>query len=138
MVNQNQSLPEPKITVGDKELHMSYGMFNDLMRLMGNVDDVSYILINDPMTRDLVIRRLFTEGKLTKEEDLIDSNEIDISITDISTIVAWVADHVSHFLLSTGQALRPVLEKYQSLTETEKEKNQSSKQSKSGSTDSTG
>lgn len=129
------SLPEAKLKLSDEiELHMSYGMFNDIMRIVGNVEDVTYLLINDAMTRDLIIRRLFTDnGKaITDEKELIDPHEITIAPAEISIILAWVADHVTHFLVSTGRGLQETLTKYK--TE-EKEENQSSESLKTGSED---
>lgn len=117
-------------------------MFNDVMRIMGSVDDVSYLLINDPMTRDLVIRRLFTDNNkaLTDEKELVDSHEIEVSPVDVSRILAWVADHTSHFLLSTGRELTTVMTKYKDQLpkgSQEDETNPSSEVSKTGSNGST-
>lgn len=113
---KTKSLPNPTYTVvsSGKELRMSYGMFNDIMRLIGNPQDASQLLMTDSMTRDLVIRRLYTETpkSIEKTEDLIDSFEIDILPSEIDGIVAWVADHTAHFLVSTGQAMTTVMEKY--------------------------
>lgn len=94
---------------------MSYGMFNDIMRLLGSGQDVAVLLLSDPGTRDLVIRRLFTDTNksLDKFEDLIDSFEVDILPEEMDGILAWVADHATRFLLSTGKAMKTVAEKYQ-------------------------
>lgn len=139
MDTTNLLLPEAKLTLADgKELHMTYGMFNDIMRIVGTNSDVSYVLINEPTTRDLVMRRLFTDNKkaVTDEKELIDSHEIEVSTIDVSRILAWVADHACHFLISTGQELKTTMEKYQNLLpkdEEKEEENQSSPPSKNGS-----
>ena len=131
-----ESLPSPTYTVpsNEKELRMSYGMFNDIMRLVGNPQDASQLLITDSMTRDLVIRRLFTDNKkaLDKTEDLVDSFEIDILPSEIDGIIGWVADHCAHFLLSMGHQMTTVAEKYQTQLEEANER-ASLLQSKSGS-----
>jgi len=124
------SLPEPTYTVPStsKELRMSYGMFSDIMRLVGNAQDVTMSLINDSISRDLVLRRLFTDTKkaLTSTDDLIDSFEIEILPTEIDGIIAWVADHASYFMLSTGNAMGEVLKRYQPKDPVESNENQSS------------
>ena len=111
------SLPSGTYTVPStgKELRMSYGMFNDIMRLIGNQQDVALLLLTDAGTRDLVIRRLFTENNkaIDKFDELIDSFEIPILPEEMDGILAWVADHATRFLLSTGKALGKVAEKYQ-------------------------
>lgn len=111
------SLPNPTYTVEStgQELRMSYGMFNDVMRIIGHTQDLSVVLITDPMVRDLVIRRLFTDNKkaIDKEVDLINSFDIEALPSELDGILAWVADHASHFLVSTGRTMQGVLEKYQ-------------------------
>jgi hypothetical protein len=131
------SLPSPtyKVESTGTELRMSYGMFNDIMRLIGNVQDVSGLLITDAMTRDLVIRRLFTDNKKSVEstDELISAYEIEISPSELDGILGWVADHSAHFLLSTGRSLTKVMEKYQDqLPQNQKEKNPSLSQSSDG------
>jgi hypothetical protein len=139
MANQKspESLPSPTFTVpsSGKELRMSYGMFNDIMRLVGDVQDVSTMLITDATTRDLVIRRLFTENNkaVEKTEELVDSYSIDILPSEMDGILAWVADHSAHFLLSTGRAMTTVVKKYQDqMPKDEPPKDQSSSPSKTG------
>ena len=116
-----ESLPSPTYTVPStgKELKMSYGMYNDIMRLIGNPQDATQLLIMDATTRDLVLRRLFTDNNksIQQTEELIDSFEIDILPSELDGIVAWVADHASYFLLSTGRAMNTVIEKYRGQTE---------------------
>ena len=111
------SLPSPtyKVPSTEHELRMSYGMFSDIMRLIGSTDDVGILLVSDSTTRDLVLRRLFTDNKkaVEKTEELVDSFEIDILPTELDGILAWVADHATHFLLSTGRALTEVIKGYQ-------------------------
>jgi hypothetical protein len=135
---KSESLPSPTFTVPSSghELRMSYGMFNDIMRLVGNPQDAMQLLITDSVTRDLVIRRLFTDNKksIDKVEELTDSFEIEVLPSEIDGIVGWVADHCAHFLLSTGRAMMNVETKYKSQMDEVKEKaslNQSSSGSES-------
>ena len=111
---------------------MSYGMFNDILRLVGNPADAAQLLISDSNTRDLVVRRLFTDNKKSVEkfEELIDAYEIEILPTDVAGIVGWVADHCAHFLISTGGKMQNLEKKYKDELENAKA---SSDQSKSGS-----
>lgn len=111
------SLPSGTYTVErtGTVLKMSYGMFNDIMRLIGNQQDVALLLLTDAGTRDLVIRRLFTDNKkaIDKFEELVESFDLDILPEEVDGILAWVADHATRFLLSTGKALQQVAQKYQ-------------------------
>jgi len=116
MATSPQSIPNKSIkTEADQELVMTYGMFTDIMRLIGEQEDTVSILMTDANVRDLVIRRLFTPMKKAVEnvDELINPYEIDISPLELDSIIAWVADHVMHFTISTAEKTRPVVEKYQ-------------------------
>lgn len=133
---KSESLPSPTYTIPSNgtELRMSYGMFNDIMRLIGNPQDATDMLITDAVTRDLVIRRLFTDNNkaISNVDDLIDAYSINILPTELDGILGWVADHCAHFLLSTGSAMMAMSEKYKDQLDEAKEK-VSLSQSKSGS-----
>lgn len=137
MADPKLSLPSPTFKVGstEKELRMSYGMFSDIMRLIGTTEDLAVLLVTDSSTRDLVLRRLFTETKksINGVDDLADSFDVDILPSEMDEILAWVADHASYFLVSTGKALSTVILKYQK--EEPKSETPSLESSKTGSTD---
>lgn len=109
------SLPEKIYTTeAGKELTMTYGMFNDIMRILGSTGDAVEILLDNADLRGWVIRRLFTEDKreVKNIDELINPYDIDISPLELDGIVAWVADHVMHFTMSTTEKTRPVVQKY--------------------------
>jgi hypothetical protein len=90
-------------------------MYNDIMRLIGDPQNATQLLIQDAGTRDLVIRRLYTDNNkaINEIDELIDSFEIDILPTELDSILGWVIDHVTYFLLSTGRMSAEVMSKYQ-------------------------
>jgi hypothetical protein len=111
-----QSVPNKTLTVDGTELLMSYGMFNDIMRIIGSAEEAVEYLMNDPGVRDNVIRRLFTpelRKPVENIEDLINPWDIPVSPLELDIIIAWVADHVMHFTMSTALKTRTVVEKYQ-------------------------
>jgi hypothetical protein len=109
------SIPDKVFKIGEHELTMSMGMFNDIMRILGNSQDTVELLLTDPNTRDWVIRRLFTPAlkPIDNVDDLINPYEIDISPMDLGYIIAWVTDHVMYFTTSTIEQTRPMVERYQ-------------------------
>lgn len=120
MASPQKFTPNPKMTTGDgTELFMSYGMFNDIMRILGATEDAVDLLISDSNVRDLVVRRLFTklDHALENTEELINPHDMPVSPLELDDIVAWVADHVIHFTISTAEKTRPVVERYQSRQE---------------------
>lgn len=129
----NHVIPEKSLTTEAGEvLTMTYGMFTDIMRIMGDSEDAVSILMSDNNVRDQVVRRLFTKTQkaIQSIDDLVDSFEIDVNPLEQSNIVAWVADHVMHFTVSTAEQTRPVVVKYQ-----ERLEKVSSSLSKTGSED---
>lgn len=110
------AIPNKSLTTeSGTELLMSYGMFSDIMRILGSDEDTLDILLTDETRRSYVIRRLFTDNKTPVSDisELINPYDIDVSILELDTIIAWVADHIMHFTMSTAQKTRPVVEKYQ-------------------------
>lgn len=117
MAKPQQSIPNKVLVTEDgTELLMSYGMFQDIMRLIGANEDAVDLLINDAEVRNYVICRLFTDLKRPIEtlEELINPYDIPLSPLELDSVIAWVSDHVLHFTVSTSVKTRPVLEKYQS------------------------
>jgi hypothetical protein len=116
MANSQSYIPEKEYTTSDGKVHlMSYGMFSDIMRILGKEEDTLTLLISNPNSRDLVVRRLYTEAKKAVEnaDELINAFEIPLSPIELDGLIAWVADHAMHFTMSTAEKTRPVVEKYQ-------------------------
>lgn len=113
----NAQLPSKTISFNDGEIQvkMSYGMLSEVLKILGDSEDAISILLTDPTTRDYVVRRIFTDTKepVTKEEDLISPYDIDLDPLELDTLIAWVADHVTHFTLSTANKTRAVVQKYE-------------------------
>jgi hypothetical protein len=112
----NHVIPPKTLTIESGEvLTMSYGMFTDIMRLMGDSEDAVSMLMGDSNVRDWVVRRLFTKAQkpIESADDLINPFDMDVNPLEQSNIIAWVADHVMHFTVSTAEQTRPVVVKYQ-------------------------
>jgi hypothetical protein len=107
-------IPNKSLTVGDETLLMSYGMFSEIMRIIGDPDNAVETLMSDSNTRDWVIRRLFTKTNKPVEtaEDLMNPYDIPLDPTEMDQVIAWVADHVLHFTISTAGKVKPVVERY--------------------------
>lgn len=116
MAKSPQSIPNKSFTlVSGEEIHMSYGLFSDIMRLLGNSETAVDLLLSDPSLQGFVVRRIFTVAQKPVEniDELINPYEIDMSPLELDDLLAWVADHVMHFIVSTAEKTRPVVGKYQ-------------------------
>lgn len=114
-------LPKPSrsfdITVGgdNQTITMSYGLFNEIMRVVPSPERITDLLVSDPYLRDYVIRRMLTGNKkVTSDEDLIDPFDLDIDMDRLDDLCAWVAEHVLHFFMNSAAKAAKVGEKYQS------------------------
>ena len=109
--------PTKKLTVqnGDtsQTLVMSYGMLGDVLRLSG-IQDPNNIaaMVQDIETRDLVIRRLFTDlpSRLENIDDLVNAFDLDLSPDTVDEIVVWVMEHLRDFLERQVRTAKAVFE----------------------------
>lgn len=113
----NKSLPPKNLSFKDEdiELTMSYGMLSEILKIIGDQENAVMLLMSDDNVRDYVICRLFTPTKepITEIKDLINPYEIDLDPLKIDEVVAWVADHITHFTISTARRTQAVVQKYE-------------------------
>lgn len=97
---------------------MTYGLFNEIMKVIPNPAQITDLIINDPFLRDYVIRRVLTGNKRVEtEEDLIDPFDLDLDIDDLDDLVAWIGEHVLHFFMKSAEKTAKIGERYQSTVE---------------------
>jgi hypothetical protein len=84
----------------DRDIFMSFGLLNDLTKLVSDPSEVPRILL-DPDLRDAVLKELLAErkrsGKILKE--LPDVEDIDASPEDIEKLLDWTMEHVISFFV---------------------------------------
>lgn len=94
----------------EKTIKLTYGMHQDLQRLVGDPTSLIETVTSDPYTRDYVVRRCLTPSKkiITKpEEELIPADEVPIDDPDeIDKIVQWVAGHMLYFFATSAGGLK--------------------------------
>lgn len=117
-------LPKPSrtfdLTVGGEKttLTMSYGLFNEILKVIPNPGQITDLVISDPFLRDYVVRRMLTGNKrVQKDEDLVDPFDLDIDLDELDDLVAWVAEHVLHFFMKSAEKTAKIGEKYQATAE---------------------
>lgn len=117
-------LPKPDRTFpltvnGEKiDIVMSYGLFNEIMKVIPNPGQITDLVISDPFLRDYVVRRMLTGNKrVEKDEDLVDPFELDIDLDELDGLVTWVAEHVLHFFMKSAAKTAKIGEKYQGTAE---------------------
>lgn len=97
-----------------KTITMSYGLFNEVMKAVGEPDKIQDLLVTDPYLRDYVIRRMLTGNKKVREdEDLVDPFDLDLDVRDLDDLLAWVGDHILYFFITSAAKTAKLGEKYQ-------------------------
>ena len=116
--------PKPErtfdLTVNGKPqtIAMTYGLFNEIMRVIPSPEQIADLIVTDPFLRDYVIRRMLTGNKkITSDEDLVDPFELDLDIMELDDLVSWVAEHVLHFFMKSAAKTAKIGEKYQPVVE---------------------
>jgi hypothetical protein len=82
-----------------KTLRMVYGIEMDIRRLLPDPATAMQLMLMDQFTQDYVVRRLLTDTKkmVTKVEELIPAEEVDVSTEDVENILNWVLEHLLYF-----------------------------------------
>jgi hypothetical protein len=95
-------------------IKMTYGLFNEVMVVIPNPEDIGELLITNAGLRDYIIRRMLTGNKrVTNEEDMVDAFSMDVDITDLNNLVAWVGDHILYFFMTSAAKTAELAQKYQ-------------------------
>ncbi|WP_454287261.1 hypothetical protein [Rhizobium arsenicireducens] len=94
----------------DLDLFMSYGLLNELVKLVGSPEVAPTISIDDDL-REGVLKAVLAvrkpSGKIVTP--VADIDDLDMSITDIEAVLDWSTEAVlSFFVRSLGKMVRQV------------------------------
>lgn len=127
--------PAKELTLEDSEatFRMTYVVFNDILRFVGNIDEAMVSIMTNQEVRDLIIRRMLTDNDKPIQDikDLIPSEQVSIDIFEIEDVLAWVMEHVTYFFMKTATRIQESVGKYPEMLQRMKT---SSDHSKTGST----
>lgn len=108
METEANKAPSDRLELGNRTYKMTYGMLSDLQRVVPNAEQVVLHITSDHFVRDYIIRRVLTDikGNIKSEEDLIDSEQIELSIDEIANLLEWATGHLLHFFVRQTQGLQ--------------------------------
>ncbi|MBD9544258.1 hypothetical protein IB276_32965 [Ensifer sp. ENS04] len=94
----------------DRELLMSYGLLNELAKIVGSPEVAPSISIDESLRADVLAACLAERkpsGKVVKP--VADMDDLDISIDDIEKILDWATEAVLNFFVrSLGKMVKRV------------------------------
>ena len=96
------------IEVAGKSYKMTYGLMMDLQRVIPNGEEAVVLVMTDSFIRDYIVRRVLTDkkGTVASETELILSEEIDLSMDEVNSILDWAVAHLLHFFVKSAMGLR--------------------------------
>lgn len=97
----------------EKEIKMSYGLFQDLQRVTPDPGAIVEVITMDAPARDYMIRRALTDSRkmITKEEDLIPMEDCGLDDpTEIAGLLKWISGHLLYFFATAAGDLKKVAE----------------------------
>jgi hypothetical protein len=110
-------IERPPLTVTVKQdddtehtIKLTYGLFQDLQRLIPDPAAIVQTITTDPYTRDYAVRRCMTPTKkmiTDPENELIPADEMPIDDPDeIDKILQWVVGHMLYFFATSAGGLK--------------------------------
>lgn len=101
-------------------LFMSFGLLNQLTRLMGDIDQLPMLAV-DPVLQEKVLVEIFTERDARGNPTNIPSlYEVNVSIEDIDLILNFVGDHIANFfMVAAERSQKRVLALHEKLLESQ-------------------
>lgn len=94
----------------DREILMSYGLLNELAKIVGSPEIAPSIAIDENLREEVLAACLAerkASGKVTKKID--DMDDLELSIEDAERLLDWATEHVlSFFVRSLGKMVRRV------------------------------
>lgn len=115
------SLQRPSLTYtvkleegAEKTIKLSYGLFQDLQRLVPDAALLVDTIAADPNTRDYLIRRCLTDTKkFVKDwDELADAETLGLDDPDeINGLLQWVTGHLLYFFGISAGGLKQLSER---------------------------
>lgn len=110
------SLERPPLTLtvkleeSEASIKMSYGLFNDLQRMISDPAALVETIMGDPYVRDYAVRRCLTPTKkmvTNPDEELVPVEKIGLDDpAEIDKLLQWVAGHMLYFFATSAGGLK--------------------------------
>lgn len=109
-----------ELTIGEntKTVVYTYGLSNDIQRLVPDAGAVIGDIMSQPYIRDYIVRRVLTDKKgfVEKEEDLIAPEEIDdLDPDEVAKILDWASEHLLYFFGNSAGSMSRLAKQFSAL-----------------------
>lgn len=97
------SEPNTKLTVhyddDDHELFMSYGLLNQLIRIVPDIDQIGSMYFDPDTTNKVLETVLSKRSKSGKIVEKVSVEDVDIDLENVRLILDWVGAHLTDFFI---------------------------------------
>ncbi len=113
MTDQLPDRPPLRLTVGDQQIKMTYGLEMDLRRLLPDPVSALSAVMNDPFIQDYVIKRCLSPSKkmISDFKDL-DNIEVELDADDTERLLMWAVDHILYFFAMRASSIEKAMARY--------------------------
>lgn len=96
----------------DREIFMSFGLINDLTRVV-NPDNMADINIDSDFRHSFLALLLAERSKGGKVLNQVDPYDVEMTPDEAASLIAWAQDHILDFFLRSFKNLKSTAEKHQ-------------------------
>lgn len=94
-----------------REIKMSFGLLNNLCRLVGDIDNAAMMTIDPVMRESILVELLSHRDAKGKVKEKIDLDSLDAAAGDIVDLIDWAGEHVFDFFLKGLERTRALQDK---------------------------
>ena len=108
--------PPLTYTTNGKEIRWTYGLQQDLTRMVPQVDSLMDAVMDNAYARDYLIRRVLTDHKgfvTDPDTQLILPDDVMLSPDEEIDLLEWIAGHLLYFFVTSPLRVKALAEKYE-------------------------
>lgn len=96
-----------------REVFMSMGLLNELCKLIGDVENIGNVVVDDALREGVMVSLLAERSKSGKISQKFDIDELDVDPDQVIALVGWATEWVVDFFMKSAEAAKRVMVKNQ-------------------------
>lgn len=96
-----------------REVFMSMGLLNELCKLIGDVENIGNVVVDDTLREGVMVSLLAERSKAGKISQKFDIDELDVDPDQVIALVGWATEWVVDFFMKSAEAAKRVMVKNQ-------------------------
>ncbi len=99
MINQDKTFIL-KVGGEDREVFASFGLVNELIKIVGDPDRLATLALDHELRDKLVVALLAERKPSGRVIKAVEIDDIDVAPDDVIYLLDWATEHVLHFFVS--------------------------------------